>query len=160
MASAMSVERSRERRIIFQCLCGTHIVTSMKTVTCANCGKTMEAQRVRTRRQRQHQEPSLWPLVFSMAATHRTRHGQKGSDYHQLFRRLESPNYNERCLRLGFLILLAPLWVPLLSILLIPMFAPLIPEQDRPHHYERHEVQVIDGRGGVHTIPTWKRVDD
>jgi hypothetical protein len=157
MTSALGVERSRERRFLFRCPCGTNVVTSKKSVTCANCGKTMEVHRTRTRRQRRHPEPALWPLVFSTSTTHRTWRQHKGSDYHQLFCSFESPGYNERCLRLGLLILLAPLWVPLLWMLL---FAPLIPKQDPPHHYERHDINVIDGRGIVHTVPTWKRVDD
>ncbi len=170
MTSAIGVERSRERRFLFQCPCGTKIVTSKKAVNCANCGKTMEVHRVRTRRQRRNPEPLLWPLVCRPSATHQHWHHRTGADYHQLFcsmartragwHRLESPDYNEHYLRLGFQILLAPIWVPLLWILLSPMFAPLLPNQNRSYHYERHYVQVMDSRGGVHTIPTWTRVDD
>jgi hypothetical protein len=171
MTSAIGVERSRERRFLFQCPCGANIVTTKKTVTCANCGKAMEVHRARTRRQRRNPEPLLWPLLCSTPfATHRQWNRHKTPSYHQLFHSMatrhptwhppESPDYNERCLRLGFLILLAPLWVPLLWILLSPMFVPLTPEQDRPYHYERHDIQLIDGRGRFHTIPVWRRVDD
>ena len=174
MTSALGVEQSRERRFLFQCPCGTSVVTSNKSVTCANCGKTMEVHRVRKRRQPRDPELSSWNLAFSTATTQRTWHRHKEPDYHQLFRnmatahpswrRLGSPDYNDRCVHLGLLILLSPLWAPLLWILLGPLFAPLItaltPEQDRAHHYERRNVQLHDGRGRSLTIPTWKRVDD
>lgn len=163
MTSTIGVERKGERRFLYHCPCGSNIATNEKAVTCANCGKTMEVQRVRKRRQRRNPEPSLWPLVFS-TTTHRTRHRHKRADYHQLFNSLESPDYNERCLRVGFLILFSPLWVPLLWIFLssifAPLVAPLIPEQDRPHHYVKHNVVLHNGRGRALNFPTWERVDD
>jgi hypothetical protein len=36
----------------FQCFCGTPIVTTEKTVTCTNCGKTFGIRRVRKHRHR------------------------------------------------------------------------------------------------------------
>jgi hypothetical protein len=170
MTSAIGVERTRERRFLFQCPCGKNIVTSEKTVICSSCGKAMEVHRVKVRRRRQNPEPLLWPLIFSPPSTPRQWHRRTGSEYHQLFcsvartragwHSLESPDYNEHYLRLGVLILLSPIWVPLLWILLSPIFAPVLPEQDRPHHYERHDIHLVDAQGGVHTIPRWTRVDD
>ena len=144
-----SIHGGGGRRFHFDCPCGTQIVTNRKSVTYSNCGKCMEVRRVRTRRQRpRHIEPDYHQLFASMTPPQRTGHP------------LESPDYNERYLRLGFLFLLAPLWVPLLWMLLSPVFAPLTPAEDRPHHYERHDIHFVDTLGGVHTIPTWKRVDD
>jgi len=170
MTSAVGVERSRERRFLFQCPCGEHIVTSEKAVVCGSCGKAMEVHRVKMRRRRKNLEPLLWPPVCSPPVTHRQWRRHTGSEYHQLFcsmarnhagwHRLEPPNHNEHYLRLGLLILLSPIWVPLLWLMLSPIFAPVAPEQDRPHHYEMHPIHVVDSRGAVHTIPTWKRVDD
>lgn len=171
MTAALGVERSRHRKFLFRCPCGTNVITSKKTVACAGCGKVMEVHRVRERRRHRSAEPLLWPLVCSTPITSRPRHHLRGADYHQLFCSmarthsgmwypLESPDYNERCWRSALLFLLAPIWVPLLWMLLSPVFASVLPQQDRSHHYERHDIHVVDSRGGVHTVPTWKRVDD
>lgn len=89
----------------------------------------------------------------------------------------EPPDYNERCLRLGLLILLAPLWLPLVLMVLSLVFAPATVEQARSDdriietpkptdcgpfsrcHYEKGIIHVKD-KQGMHTIITWQRVDD
>jgi hypothetical protein len=168
MTSASGVERTCGRRFLFHCPCGKNIVTSEKTVICGNCGKAMDVHRVKVRLRRHNPEPCLLPLICSLPTTPRHWHRRTGSEYHQLFcsmarpysrwHRLESPN--EHYLRLGLLFLLWPIWVPLLWILLNSICAPVIPGQDRPYHYERHDIHVVDSRGGVHSIPRWTHVDD
>ncbi|MGA7169630.1 MAG: hypothetical protein WBW02_21295 [Candidatus Sulfotelmatobacter sp.] len=46
-ASNIGVERIRQRKHRFHCLCGAALVTSQKTVTCYSCGKTMGIRRVK-----------------------------------------------------------------------------------------------------------------
>ena len=65
------------------------------------------------------------------------------------------PTVSEKHFRdVGLLMMLAS------SLLLLSLFVPPRMEQDRPYHYERgQDIHYSDGRS-VHTIPTWKRVDD
>ena len=168
MTSVMGVEHPRERRFRFQCPCGKDIVTNKKEVTCA-CGKTMEVKLVRKRRLRHN--PKSLPLLCTGLTVPRESHTRTNSEYHQLFcnmattphsrrHRLESPDRHEHYLPLGFLFLLAPIWLPLLWTLLSSISASVLPGRERPYHYERHDIHVIDSRGGGHTIPKWTRVDD
>jgi hypothetical protein len=148
MTSATDVERSDGYRFIYRCPCGSNIVTNKMTVSCAHCGKVMQVYRVRTRGRRR--STALPPISPSIKTSHyQTRRRRR---YHSL--------YNERYFRLGLLFLLSPFYLPLLLALVTAVLTPAPPEQDRPHHYEKHNVVLHDGRGRALTIPTWKRVDD
>lgn len=46
-ASNIGVKRAGQRKHRFHCLCGAALVTSEKTATCDNCGKTMGIRRVK-----------------------------------------------------------------------------------------------------------------
>jgi hypothetical protein len=163
MTSAIGVDGTREPRFLFHCPCGKDIVTNRKKVTCACCGKTMDVKLVRMRRLRHNPKPR--PLLCTGLTVPRQWHRHTNSEYHQLFcsmatahsrrHRLESPDRHEHYRCLGLLILLAPIWVPLLWMFLCP-----VRDQDRPYHYERHDIHVRDSRGGGHTIPRWTRVND
>jgi hypothetical protein len=54
MTSGNAVERFAERSFRLRCPCGATIVTSKKTVACADCGKTIEIRQVR-----QHGESAI-----------------------------------------------------------------------------------------------------
>src|SRR5450432_3510849 len=69
MTSAVGVGH----RFLFQCPCGTKMVTREKTLTCATCGKSMEVHLVRTRRQRRNsasRSRTVWllPVYLTMLA--------------------------------------------------------------------------------------------
>jgi hypothetical protein len=62
----------------------------------------------------------------------------------------------------GFADSVIPLWVTVLLALFVGLFGPLlapVAQQDQPHHYERHDIVIIDSKDGRHTA-AWKRVDD
>jgi predicted RNA-binding Zn-ribbon protein involved in translation (DUF1610 family) len=128
-ASSPPPSRLQYQPFLFDCSCGATIEMTGKKETCWNCGETVEVRRcvetphgekytLRIGKHRQHwnSEPLLWPPGLPPAATtHQTWH------YH------ESPDFNERCLRLGLLIMLSPLWVPLLLALLLLLKSVLAP---------------------------------
>jgi predicted RNA-binding Zn-ribbon protein involved in translation (DUF1610 family) len=201
MTSDIGVENVVEQPFVFQCSCGTTIETTEKKEICPNCGETIEVVRCvptpngkkYTLRISKHPngwnaQAPLWPPVLQpRAIAQPTLHHQQNPDYNELFRgpgavpltwrQLESADYNKRCLRRGLLILLAPLWVPLLLIGVSGLFAPVTREQDRSNartiempeptdcglfsgcHYEKRVNPVNDKRGS-HTVVTWERVND
>lgn len=59
MTPAMTSEDVVEYQ--FQCFCGAPIVTTEKTVTCANCGESLGIRRVRSRRHRRKVSPHRLP---------------------------------------------------------------------------------------------------
>jgi hypothetical protein len=164
MTSDIGVERAIQQKFLFHCSCGAPIETSEEKETCRDCGKTIEVvscvptpegKKYSLRISRRGNKESYLrptgpiprPAVSGSDRRHRTGH------------RLESPSYNERFLGLGVLTLLSPFYLPLFVAFFL-CIAPVTVDQERPHHYERHDIHVRDGRGGIHTIPTWKRVDD
>jgi hypothetical protein len=69
----MTSEVGVEHRFLFHCPCGAKIVTSRKTLTCSDCGKSMGVRRVRTRRQRRNSSSrsrTIWllPLYLVLLA--------------------------------------------------------------------------------------------
>ncbi len=165
MTSDVGVEHI-EQPITFHCSCGAAIETSEKKETCWNCGETVEVRRriptpggdkyvlrISKRRPRFEAQQFIWPRGFNLETTVRgTRHRRDASDHSQ------------RYIRLGLLILLSPVWVPMVLILFFALLGPPpakpVAQEDQPHHYERHDIVVFDSKGGRHLVPTWKRVDD
>ncbi len=196
MTSDLGVERVVPTQFLFHCSCGATIETSEKRETCPDCGETIEVLecvptpggkkyklRISKHRHGWNTEPPLWPMGCVTAARPMRNH-HEGSDSDQLFPplstirpHLQSPDYNQRYLRLGLLILLSPLWVPLLWIFLSRAFGPATVEQDQSNnqtietpeptdcglfsgcHYEKRTVHVNDRRGGRAVI-IWQRVND
>jgi len=162
MTSGLGVEHV-EQQLTFHCSCGAAIETSEKKETCWNCGETVELRRciptangnkyvLRISKPRPSIETQqfVWPRSFSAGTT------MQGATH-----RREVPDHSQRYIRLGFLILLSPLWVPMLVVLFVGIFGPPpapVAQQDQPHHYERHDIIVIDSKGGRHTFRSWKRV--
>jgi len=164
MTSDLGVEHV-EQQFLFHCSCSAAIETDEKKETCWNCGATVELRRciptpngnkyvlrISRHRPRFEGQQFIWPRNFDVGTT------MQGARHHR-----DVPDHSQRFIRLGLLILLSPLWVPMLLLLFFAIFgqppAP-ISQQDRPHHYERHDIVVVDSKGGRHTVRTWKRVDD
>jgi predicted RNA-binding Zn-ribbon protein involved in translation (DUF1610 family) len=200
MTSDIGVERVVEQPFLFHCSCGAAIETSEKKEICPDCGESIEVVRcvptpngkrytlrISKHRNGWNAQAPLWPPVLQPRAIARpTRHHEE-PDHTGLFRgtdavpqtrsHLQSPDLNKRYLRLGLLILLAPIWVPLLLVLLRLVFAPLTVEQDRSNasviempeptdcglfsgcRYEKRVIHINDKRG-AHTLVTWQRVSD
>lgn len=191
MTSEVGVERVEEEQFFFHCSCGASFETNCTKVTCNDCGETIEVvqciptatgkkYKLRISRQRRgwNQEAGIWPPVFATGAALPAPHPHLELD-HERFRgniaRLpprhhEARDHNERCLRLGLLILLAPLWVPLLLLVVSVVFAPATIEpregiivEAKPTdcglfsgcHYEQ---RTRDEKG--YTLVTWERVND
>jgi hypothetical protein len=165
MTSDVGVEHV-EQQFTFHCSCGAAIETSEKRIACWNCGETIELRRciptpngrkyvlrISKRRPSFEAQQFVWPSGFRADTT------MQG-----VRRRRDLPDHSQRYIRLGLLILLSPLWVPMLLILFVAVFGPPpakpVPQQDQPHHYVRNDIIVIDSKGGRHTIPHWNRVDD
>lgn len=161
------VERVVEQKFLVHCSCGAAIETSETKETCRDCGASVEilrcsatpegeryTLRIGKHRPHRHKDSVQWPTGPMPGPVERSSERR-----HRTGPRLESPDYNERFLRVGLLTLLAPLYVPLFLLLFLCL-TPVTVEQDRPHHYVRHDIQLHDARGRALTLPTWKRVDD
>jgi predicted RNA-binding Zn-ribbon protein involved in translation (DUF1610 family) len=199
MTSEIGVERIVEQQFLFHCSCGATIETSQKRETCPDCGATIEVircvptpdgkkytLRISKHRHRRSAEPFLWPLDLHphpSPARHHQHHEEAINK--QLFGAMAAtpptrryhytPNYERRYVDLGLLILLAPLWVPLLWLILTRVSTPV--DQGRPSpqvvempkptdcgwfsgcHYERQVIHLND-KHGKHTIVEWQRVND
>jgi len=143
----------------FHCSCGAAIETSEKKETCWSCGETVELRRciptpsgkkyvLRISRHRPSfgVEQFVWPRAFKVNPM------VQGPQHHR-----DLPDHSQRYIRLGLLILLSPLWVPLVLVLVVALFGPppaQVAQEDHPHHYERYDAVVFDSKGGRHTVPT------
>jgi hypothetical protein len=171
MTSDLDVER-----ILVHCSCGAAIAMCGKKETCSDCGETIEIVRcvptphgpkykLRISKHRWKTEPLLWPPGLPPAAT-----------THQTWHHHEPADFNKRCLRLGLLILLAPLYLPLVFALLIHEAETVKQDQSNARiielaqpptdcgffsgcHYERREIHGNDKRG-PYIVVTWERVND
>jgi len=196
MTSDLGVEHVVERQFLFHCSCGSTIETSGKREICPDCGKTVEVVRCvptpkgnkyTLRISKQEHGRNAEPLLLGAAAMQPARPHHEGPDHERLFRRtastrlqryhLQSPDYNKRYLHLGLLILLAPLYLPLLlaflGLFLVPgpvgqdRSDPNIIEMPKPDdcglfsgcHYEKRVIHVNDKRG-AHTIIMWQRMEN
>jgi hypothetical protein len=157
------VERVVEQKFLVHCSCGAAIETSETKETCRDCeilrrSATPKGEkytlRIGKHRPHRHKDSVQWPTGPMPGPVERSSERR-----HRTGPRLESPDYNERFLRVGLLTLLAPLYLPLFLLLFLCL-TPVTVEQDRPHHYVRHDIQLHDARGRALTLPTWKRVDD
>jgi hypothetical protein len=199
MTSDLGVERGVDHPFRFHCSCGAIIETSAKKEICHDCGETIEViqcvprphgdkctLRITKHRHRSHTQPIIWPPVTT-STRRRARPPRALLDPNEPFRNrttmqrtryyLEPDDYNERCLRKGVLILLSPLWVPLivafLALVFSPPRVPLSQPADRtietPEptdcglfsgcHYEKRLLSVKDNEGG-HIVVMWQRVND
>jgi len=160
MTSDLGVERVEE--FLFHCYCGATIKTSDKKETCRDCGAYIEiVSHVPTREGEKYKlrikkhpwdiEPLLWPPVLqSVTPTHVTserRTTPEAPGYsvqfrsmattHPTWRPYAAPDFDKRCVQLGLLILLAPIYLPLLLAFLVFLGAVFAPpptvQQDRPH---------------------------
>ena len=191
MTSEVGVEEVVEDQFFFHCSCGASFETSSTKVTREDCGETIEVlqcvptatgkkYKLRISRQRRdwNTELALWPPVLTIRKAPLSPHphlefdpGRFRSNITGLPpRHHEARDHNERCLRLGSLILLAPLWVPLLLFVVSGVFAPATIEpreglivEPQPTdcglfsgcHYQQ---RTRDEKG--YTIVTWERVND
>ena len=153
MTSEVDVARVGEQQFLFHCSCGATIETSQKREICPDCRATIEVVRcvptpdgkkytlrISKHKHGRSQEPLLWPLD-SHPPKRRTRHQHDLAIDNQLFRAIAAtqptrryqytPNYERRFVDLGLLILFAPLWVPLLWLMLKFAFAPLEMQRDQ-----------------------------
>ena len=114
MTSDVTVKSAVQQHLVFHCHCGATIETTAKRQTCWSCGDTVEVVRcvstshgikytlrIRKRRRTWGAEPFPGPQVWSRAATN------------PMWGRPVERDLNQRCLRLGLWILLAPLYLPL-----------------------------------------------
>jgi len=198
MTSGVGVEHGLDHPFRFHCSCGAIIETTAKREICRDCGETIEVVRCVPRphgdkytlriskHRRGWNDAPTFCLPVTMPKRRRAHHPRPLLDPNQSFRTpvtiqgarhyLEPEDYNERCLRRGLLILLSPLWVPLLLAFLTLVFAPVTVERrsadrtiETPEpadcglfsgcHYEKRLLSVKDNEGG-HIIVTWQRVND
>jgi hypothetical protein len=197
MTSEIGVEQPVEPHFLFHCSCGEVIQTSAKREVCSACGETIEVVRcvptpngnkytlrISKHRKRVNAEPRLWPQALQpKTTTHRTRRrhvvrGQEGGAAStQPVLHCQLPDYNGHYIRVGLLILLSPLWVPLLLIVLSRLYFAVPVQQNGSNlpiiempeptdcgwfsgcHYEREGVRVNDRSGG-YLVVSWRRVND
>jgi hypothetical protein len=199
MTSEIGVERVGEQQFLFHCSCGATIETSQKREACPDCRATSEVircvptpdgkkytLRISKHNRGRSQEPLLWPLDLHRHSRP-VRHNHEEAINKQLFRAIAAtpptrryhytPNYERRFVDLGLLILLAPLWAPLLWMILVRVSTPVGVDPDRSSpqvveipkptdcgwfsgcHYERQVIHVNDKHGN-RTIVEWQRVND
>jgi hypothetical protein len=199
MTSDLGVERGVEHPFRFHCSCGAIIETAAKKEICHDCGETVEVVqcvprphgdkytlRISKHRHGRNEQSTIWPPVTTSSRRREPR-PRALRDPNEPFRNwatmqrrryyLEPDDYNERCLRNGLLILLSPLWMPLLLALLALVFSPATVEQSQSDnrmietskptdcglfsgcHYEKYLRSVKDDQGG-HIVVQWRRVND
>jgi hypothetical protein len=175
MTSDIGVEPVVEQQLLFHCSCGGTVEARERKGTCLNCGETIQVirgiptphgrkytLRVRKRRHSRDTELRFWQPVCA-TSTHPTQH------------HLQSPDYDDRYFHLGLLLLLAPLYLPLLLAFFSFVSASLTVEQGRSNariiemakptdcgwftdcHYEK---RISHDRRSGYTIVRWERVND
>lgn len=191
MTSEPGVEPVAER-FLYHCCCGAEIETSSLCEICWSCGKTIELIRcvptpdgkkykLRISRHplRAAAESFLWPSTFPAPprpkpAVRRELFGAVPDPGRR--RRYSSRDYSNHFTLVGLLILLAPVYLPLL--LFCINFVAATPQRDQSServirmpqptdcgpfsncHYEERVVHVNSKSAGPYTVIEWKRVND